>query len=279
MNRRYAQVMAGLFLLFIGLNAVSDGNFFGVMMGIGGFYMLARQFQEGQHNRRREGDYQRWRSQNSRVSYDFSGAERRSQQRSTPPAHEQHNPDKVYTHALEAAQQAGIDPSRAQVLPVDLGLFVYQDDSKPSVYRTRRLPKDSDYIQPFVQLRIPRAANGKVTFEIIDDLGETVFMRTETYELQRGRNLIVPTRRLPVHDALDMDEGRWSLRIEADGIIIAEHDFYWSEPVSDFVVDSLADDGEISHELQAALSESEISPMSLDDLLAHQDDDNRRAAR
>lgn len=276
MRRRYGQIMVGLFLLFIGLNAISDGNMFGVMMGLGGFYMLARQFEESRYNRQRE-RYQDWESREraERARYDFSGV------RNDVDRRPQANAERVYSHALEAVQLAGLDPSEMAVLPVDLGILGHRADSKPQLYRTRNIPKDVDYIQPFVQLRVPRRANGKITFELIDDLGQTVFVREETHELQRGRNLIVPSRRLPVHDALDMDEGGWSLRIHADGILLAEHDFSWAEPIENIVVDRLSDDGEISQELQAAMSASEMNPMSLDELLGYDDgdDDQQRRAR
>lgn len=271
MNRRYAQIMIGLFLLFVGMASVTDGEPIGVLMGLGGFYMLARQFEASRNSRlqEREADreYDQWRRDRERARYDFEQVNDQVDRKPTT------NADRVYSHALEAVQRAGLDASNTPVLPVDMGVFAHKGDENPNLYRTKGVPLDVDYVQPFVQLRLPQRARGKITFEIIDDQGETMFARTEEHDLQRGRNLVVPTRRLPVHDALDMDEGRWSLRVSADGVLLAEHQIRWLEPADEFVAENIADDGEISNELRAAMAESRLEKMSLDDLLSFQDED------
>lgn len=264
MNRRYAQVMIGLFLLAVGLNSLTSGEPAGVIMGLVGFYLLARQFEQ-----RNDANNRRGRSSRRAESRDY--------ERQTAPRREERSKpttDRVYSHALEAVQRAGHDPSTMQLLPVDIGVFSYGlGADTPRLYRTQRLPKDIDYIQPFIELRVPRHARGSITFEVIDDMGETVFLRTETHELQRGRNLVVPARRLPVHDALDMDEGRWRLRVSADGVFLAEHDFGWREPAEAIVAaEHIAEDGELSNELRAAMAENRLEQLSLDELLAFQDD-------
>jgi hypothetical protein len=274
MNRRYAQIMIGLFLLFIGLNSVTSGEPVGVLMGLGGFYLLARQFEESRNNRlqerRNDDEYERWRREQSRSRnrYDFEDVHDEVDRKPTT------NADRVYSHALEAVQRAGLDAANTPVLPVDIGLFGHKGDDNPKLYRTRAIPMDVDYIQPFVQLRLPKRAKGRITFEIIDDTGETLFTRTEQYEFQRGRNLVVPSRRLPVHDALDMEEGNWTLRISADKVLLAEHRLRWIEPANDFVAEHIQEDGEISNELRAAMAESRLEKMSLDDLLSFQEPTN-----
>lgn len=274
MNRRYAQIMIGLFLLFIGLNSVGNGEPFGVLMGLGGFYMLARQFEESrarrQQERRQEQEYARWRQNRERPSYDFEHVNDQSDRR--PAA----NAERVYSHALDAVQAAGQDPATMPVLPVDMGVFSYKGDAEPQVHRHSRVPMDVDYLQPFVQLRLPRRAQGSITLEIVDDQGEALFSRTESHEFNRGRNLIVPTRRLPVHDALDMDEGRWRLRVLADGLLLADHSFGWADNGENFIGEHLQDDGEISNELRAAMAENRLEDMSLDELLSFQEDDEPR---
>lgn len=270
MNRRYAQIMIGLFLLFIGLNSVTNGEPVGVLMGLGGFYLLARQFEESRNSRlqERRGDdeYERWRRDRADTRYDFEDVHDEVDRKPTT------NADRVYSHALEAVQRAGLDAANTPVLPVDIGLFGHKGDDAPKLYRTRAIPRDVDYIQPFVQLRLPKRARGRITFEIIDDAGETLFARTEEYEFQRGRNLVVPARRLPVHDALDMGEGAWTLRISADKVLLAEHHVRWGEPANDFIAGQIQEDGEISNELRAAMAESRLERMSLDELLSFQEE-------
>ncbi|MEO0562453.1 MAG: hypothetical protein AAF125_10080 [Chloroflexota bacterium] len=263
--------MLGLFLLFSGLTSVTNGQPFGVMMGLGGFYLLARQFEESRNNRLREQqaerEYEQYRRSGDSGVYDFANVHDEVDRKPTT------NADRVHSHALEAVQRAGLDASQMPLLPVDIGLFGHKGDDKPRLYRTRAVPMDVDYVQPFVQLRLPRRASGKITFEIIDDRGETLFIRTEDYVLNKGRNLVVPSRRLPVHDALDMDEGNWSLRISAGDTVIAEHYVRWVEAADDFVGEQIREDGEISNELRAAMAESRLEKMSLDDLLAFQGPD------
>lgn len=267
MNRRYVQIMLGLALLFIGLNGLGDLSAFSIFAGLGGFYLLARQFEESRHNQERDNEYERHqRSNQGRESYNFEGIDDRVNRKPAT------NADRVYGHALEAVQAAGLDASNTPVLPVDLGLFVHKGDERPKLYRTRRLPKDADYVQPFVQLRVPTRARGNIAFDILDDYGEVIFTRTEAHDLKRGRNLVVPTRRIPVHDALDMDIGTWTLRISADGTPIAVHNFGWQEPRDHHVSESLEADGEMTAELQAAMAESRLEEMSLDELLSFQDD-------
>lgn len=269
MNRRYVQIMLGLGLLFMGLSAVGDGNLLGALLGLSGFYLLARQFEETRANRRHEDDanrkYERYRRSDGLGQYDF---DRVNDQVDRKPAT---NANRVYSHALEAVQAAGLDASNTPVLPVDLGVFAHRGGEQPKLYRTHQLPKDIDYVQPFVQLRLPTRATGRITFDILDDRGEVIFTRTEQHDLKRGRNLVVPSRRIPVHDALNMDIGSWTLRVSADGTPIAIHDISWQEQRESTTAE-LDDDGEISTELRAAMAESRLEEMSLDELLAFQED-------
>ena len=186
MNRRYVQIMLGLGLLFMGLSAVGDGNMLGALLGLSGFYLLARQFEETRANRRREENanrkYERYQRSDASGQYDFNGVNDQLDRKPTT------NANRVYSHALEAVQAAGLDASTTPVLPVDLGVFAHRGGEQPKLYRTHRVPKDVDYVQPFVQLRLPTRAKGKITFDILDDRGEVIFTRTEEHELKRGRN-------------------------------------------------------------------------------------------
>ena len=82
--------------------------------------------------------------------------------------------DPVYRHALESVQRAGHNPDDVQVLTVDIGVMAFKDNGEPTVFRTWSLPDDVDYIQPFVQLRLPSKATGRIKFEVIDAAGNTV---------------------------------------------------------------------------------------------------------
>ncbi|MEM6284777.1 MAG: hypothetical protein AAF787_21485 [Chloroflexota bacterium] len=276
MNRRYFQIMLGIGMLLVGVGSIaSEGSPLGILAGLGGFFLLARQFEESRNNREREAqadrEYEEWRRSRS-PEYDFGGVSDRVDRKPTT------NADRVYAHALEAVQNAGLDASTTAVLPVDIGMLAIRGEEPPQLFRTRDVPDDIDYVQPFVQLRLPQRAMGSITFELLDDHGQTVFLHTEEHDLSRGRNLVVPARRIPVHDALDMDEGEWTLKVSADNVLLAVHGFGWRAPDDNIVAEYLEDDGEISNELRAAMAESRLEQMSLDDLLSFQDEPAQRGS-
>lgn len=190
----------------------------------------------------------------------------------------------VYRHALEAVSRAGHDPDSAQVLAVDIGVMAFKAESdEPVVFRTWSLPDDVDYVQPFVQLRIPQKASGRVRFEIVDGEGQAIFVHVDDYNLNRGRNFITPAARLPVHEELSM-AGRWRLRVSADDMLIADHRFQFSEATNDNIRRHIGEDGEITTEMRAVMAESRLPKMSLDDLLAYQeqeqeDEQQQRASK
>lgn len=181
----------------------------------------------------------------------------------------------VYKHALEAVARAGLNPDSVQVLPVDVGVMAFKGDQEAVVHRTWPVEDDVDYIQPFVQLRLPTKAIGRVKFEILDSSGETLFIHEDKHQLVRGRNLITPAARLPVHDAQALD-GQWQIRVSADGVLIADHRFEWEEAPETAIRRHLGEDGEISSEMRAVLAENRLQTMSLEDLLADQEAEPQR---
>lgn len=253
-NRRFIEIMVGLFLLIAGLNALLSGaeNILFIVLAIIGLYLLAKQFDQNQ-------------KQSDNINTDM----RRGRDEEDERPVRQGSAEQVYAHALRSVKRAGLDPEQIHVLPVDIGVMVYnQGESTPEVYRTRALPDDIDFIHPFVQLRLPTKATGRIRFEIIDGDGETVYIHEDYHQLKRGRNLVIPGTRLPIHDAQNMN-GDWELRITADNVVIASHQFGWRESIRAY----LAEDGEISSELRAALSANNLQRMSLDELLASQETD------
>jgi len=186
--------------------------------------------------------------------------------------------DPVYRHALEAVQRAGHDPDQVQVLTVDIGVMAFKDTNEPTVFRTWSLPDDVDYIQPFVQLRLPSKATGRIKFEIVDAVGNVVFVREDAHNLERGRNFVSPAARLPIHDET-ITRGQWGMRISADGVLLAEHHFEFSEAANQSIRRHIGEDGEINTELRAVMAESRLPKMSLDELLQYSDDDEQQQSQ
>ncbi|MDE2776545.1 MAG: hypothetical protein OXI77_11440 [Chloroflexota bacterium] len=185
---------------------------------------------------------------------------------------------RVYRHALESVTRAGLDPDEVQVLAVDIGLLTTTEQGEPQIYRTWSLPDDIDYIQPFVQLRVPTEANGDIRFEIIDAVGDAVYIHEDSFKLTRGRNFLTPNTRMPLHDQMELD-GKWSLRVIADGVTIADHRFEYSEATGANIRRHIGEDGEINTEMRAVMAENRVPKMSLDDLLAYQGEDEEEDQR
>lgn len=209
-----------------------------------------------------------------------SGARRRSvrpRQAPPPPPTREQQANQIYNHALEAVRRAGLDPDTMPVLPVDLGVFAYFDGEAPVIHRLQPIEDDVDYLQPFIQLRVPVAAQGKIRFELLDELGVRRYIHEDQQTLQRGRNLIVPSTRMPIHDEHDT-MGKWRLRVIVDNMTIAEHTLTWIETDSHDIRQHVQEDGEISSEMRAMLAENRLQTLSLDELLADQADPNEADA-
>lgn len=183
----------------------------------------------------------------------------------------------IYSHAIQAVHRAGIDPNETMVLPVDIGVMAFRAGDAPTIYRSQPVSEDIDYLQPFIQLRVPQRAMGRVKFELVDGDGQTLFIHEDLHQLQRGRNLVMPSARLPIHDALAI-QSHWRLRVSADDRLLAEHRFFWQETAPG-IRPTLAEDGEISPELRTAISQNERQSLSLDDLLSDQEDEPRQQRR
>jgi hypothetical protein len=262
-------IVVALVLMFLGIIATGSDIFPGVLLLALGAWMLYKQM-GGKSDlgsvSRRYGDKRAKAAAQAFV--EESAAVRQS------------GSEKVYAHALHAVEQAGLNPDQMRVLPVDMGFMVFRANNEADLFRTQPLPDDADYIQPFVQLRLSTRARGRVKFEIMDSDGRTIFIHEDIHELARGRNLITPKARLPIHDAHPMTHD-WHLRVSADGLPLAMLEFGWSESGTRYMRRNISEDGEISNELRAALAENRLQEkVSLDDLLSpQQDEEPKRATR
>jgi hypothetical protein len=256
MNRRMGEIILGLILIFIGISAAINSDGISMLIGLAGLYLIARQFDRTRQSFSPPAFQRNTLADNYEFDFDEAAAPRQS--------------DQVYTHALDAVRKAGLDASQIQVLPTDIGVMAFRGDQDPIIYRTQPVLDDIDYIQPFVQLRLPTKAVGRIRFEITDSDGQILFVHEDVHQLQRGRNLITPSARLPIHDAQAM-QSSWELRVSADGTPLAVHQFSWQESESKAIRRHLTEDGEISNEMRAMMADNRLQRLSLDDLLGDQD--------
>jgi hypothetical protein len=248
-ERRFSEVMIGLLLILVGITAIGGDSLIMLALGVLGLYLVLRQFD-------RSGKA----AALNRELPDIEDEEMSSQPRV----------DQVYAHALDAVRRAGLDPTETNVLPIDIGVMAFSGDQEPVIYRTRPVLDDIDYLQPFVQLRLPTRARGRIRFEITDSDGQILFVHEEDHEFERGRNLVTPAARLPIHDAHAMHDA-WELRVSADGVLIADHTFEWEESTTKVIRRHLKEDGELSSEVRVMMAENRLQHMSLDELLEPQE--------
>ncbi|MCU0514833.1 MAG: hypothetical protein MUE40_19940 [Anaerolineae bacterium] len=236
-----------------------------------GLLFLVRQFDNNQLNQTYATGYE-----GSAADDEYDDWEEAESRPLPPQQSTQREP--VYRHALEAVTRAGLDPDTVQVLAVDIGVMAFKDSEQPAVFRTWSVPDDVDYLQPFVQLRLPGKARGRVRFELLDAGGNAVFVHEDVHNLERGRNFVTPAARLPIHDSREMD-GKWQLRVSADGVLLATHRFEFAEATGAEIQRHIGEDGEINTELRAVMAESRLPRMSLDDLLSYQDEEESGSSR
>lgn len=255
LDRRLKEIMLGLVLLTIGLAALGSTQWFFLGLGMIGLVLLARQFAVS------GGGVQLPRaSAGSAADAEDFFEEMPAQPRA----------DQVYAHALDAVRNAKHDPAEMQVLPIDIGVMAFTGDNAPVIYRTRDVLDDVDYVQPFVQLRLPTKAKGRIRFEITDADGQVIFRQQEDHNFERGRNLIMPAARLPIRESAAI-HGEWRLAVYADGVLIADHPFGWEESTSSAIRRNLTEDGELSGEIREMIADNRLERMSLDELLSEQD--------
>lgn len=124
--QRIWQILGGIFLLLLGLAALPGEAPIGlILMALGG-WLLWKQLNANSITSAARNQYT-----DDDVDEDY--------------APRQMGTEKVYAHALKAVEQAGLNPDTAQVLPVDLGVMVFQGDNDPVVYRSQPIPDDADF--------------------------------------------------------------------------------------------------------------------------------------
>jgi len=255
-NNRNTLLLAFILLMLGGVALAENAGL--VVLILIGLLFLVRQFDSNALSSTYDQD-----------EYDFEREREWEEIRSRENRQAQTEP--VYRHALEAVTRAGMDPDNVQVLVVDIGLIAFRDEDM-TPYRTWSMPDDVDYVQPFVQLRLPTTATGRIKFEVLDGAGNPVFIHEDAHNLIRGRNFVTPAARLAIHDERNMD-GRWQVRVSADGVLLAVHRFEFAEAKNAHISRHIGEDGEINTELRAVMQESKLQKMSLDDLLAYQEEE------
>ncbi len=152
----------------------------------------------------------------------------------------------------------------------DIGLLAYRSQTEPTLVRNGPVMSDTHYLRPFAELWLPYAARGSVRFELVDGKGRLRYADEAYYDLTRGRNTLLPDTWFPLRGKEPVP-GAWSLRLQTEGVLLAEHPFEWDQSGVPEIRRLIESDGEISPELRMALEEQSLQAMSLSDLLEGQE--------
>jgi hypothetical protein len=181
-----------------------------------------------------------------------------------------HNPE-ANRAAVTAMRRAAYDASPDYVQVTDIGLLAYRTSTEPKLVRYGDVLADTHYLRPFAELWLPHRSRGAVRFELLDSLGNLRFADENRYELQRGKNTLLPRTWLPLREKA-IHPGTWQFRLLAGDTVLAEHTFGWREVGGGVIQQYVDSDGEISPELQALLDVKPQDAVSLADLLSDQED-------
>lgn len=183
----------------------------------------------------------------------------------------EHPPVAHSPSASMAMRRAGYDAGADYVQVADVGLLAYRQTDDPRLVRMGDVMSDTEYLRPFADLWVPHKARGVVRFELIDGAGRTRYADESRYNLEPGKNTLLPGTWLPLRDRQG-DPGKWRLRVWASNTLLAVHTFGWEEVGASPLSPYIASDGELSPELRALLSNSPRESVSLSDLLSGQDE-------
>jgi hypothetical protein len=168
-------------------------------------------------------------------------------------------------------QRAGYAGGPEYVQVADIGLLAYRHTNEPKLVRYGDVLMDTRYLRPFVDLALPYAVSGMVRFELMDDEGRLRYADEARYELDAGKNTVLPGTWLPL-EGKKTRAGNWHLRVLAGGALVAVHVFGW-QSVGGGAIQRYSDgDGEIGLELQRALQSRPHESVSLSELLADQEE-------
>lgn len=165
---------------------------------------------------------------------------------------------------------------RAQAKPVgfvltDIGLLAYRDRNTSKVVRNTPIVTDTRYLRPFAEISASQRMNAQVTLALLDSSGQPVFIDKNSYLLHPKPTHLVTKTWLPLENLVHSG-GSWSLVVEVNDLPLAIHRFGWVGLANNDIVEQLSNDGELSAELRQAVKTGHFRRMSLDELLADQEE-------
>lgn len=171
--------------------------------------------------------------------------------------------------AVRAMQRAGFDPLRHDFIPTDIGLVAYRTPESPKIMRYKPIMTDTRWLRPFVELAALRRLSLQIQIGILDSQGEAVFWEEKKTPLHEKTRFLT-NNWLPLEGYYA--GGRWSVVLYVNEQLAGLHRFEWVSIGENDILNQLHTDGEINEELQHAVRKGRFRKMTLDELLADQNE-------
>ena len=172
----------------------------------------------------------------------------------------------------DAMRRARYDPrSSGGTRLTDIGLLSYRTPENPIITRTKPVVTDARWLRPFAEIEGNLLRGAHITMRIIDSRGNILFEDNQSGAFA-FRTRFVSENWLPLETVHSSRRGRWSVVVYINAQLIGIHQFEWANIGGDEILDQLHTDGEITPELQDAVKNGKFRRMSLDELLADQED-------
>jgi hypothetical protein len=173
-------------------------------------------------------------------------------------------------HALIAVENTRTTPKiLADCQLIDIGFIASWDENTPYTFRTTPIPYTVRMLFPYVQLRLNYSGAWEFTFEVSNFRGEVVSKREIKTSREAKLQLIMPSTMISIPYANRFSV--WTLGFRVNGELIALHRFTWRDARQVSVETAIESDGELDEEMLAAARL--VKPMSVDELLSEQDDE------
>jgi hypothetical protein len=128
---------------------------------------------------------------------------------------------------------------------------------------------DTRYLRPFAEVRGMGQAD--VTLALVDGSGRVKFVDKTRHVLRSRSVRVIADTWLPLEKI--EHAGKWSLAVYINERLVGVHPFRWMQVNHNTdMLQRLHNDGELSDDLRRAVHHDNFRPMSLDELLADQED-------
>jgi hypothetical protein len=154
---------------------------------------------------------------------------------------------------------------------LDIGLLVeHQEGSPARLIRHQAIDQTSYSLRPYAEVGALPAGEYQMGLELLSDNYTLVFSQVLATRFAPGQPLTLsPSQFFRLADWTQEKARTWWVRVRVNGHLLASHPFEWS-PLQAQMLTQTSQDGELSNQMSRLAEDSQLTSLSLDDLLAEQ---------